>query len=232
MRPLFLISSLVGLAWQPGITHAQQRADLVSWNWTSVRLQPDSSRWALEVAPSYVAYQNLTRTFLRLGLARVNYTWPRPQLTLALVYEAGCADQRGMLHLTQLQASQALANRALHPHWQLTLDRLWFTPTLYEGQERQPIYRFRTLVGIAPQLSPRLSLVVNTEPFVYRTATWLQEVRSQAGLQLHPWPGIRAQVLYWNWWAGYAPRRVRWQHTVLLTATLSLHEMRGSRGSH
>ncbi|MDF7813809.1 hypothetical protein [Hymenobacter sp. YC55] len=83
----------------------------------------------------------------------------------------------------------------------------------------------RTLVGIVPPLNSHLSLVLNTEPFVYRADAWLQEVRSQAGLQFASRSGITAQALYWNWWAGYEPRRVRWQHTVLLTATFHLNKM-------
>ncbi|WP_324678144.1 hypothetical protein [Hymenobacter sp. GOD-10R] len=222
-RPSFLlVSVLAGLTLQPRIGRAQQQADLVGWTWASVQWQPDSSRWALEISPNYVVYQNLTRTFLRLGLGRVSYAWPRQQLTLSLLYEVGPADQRGTLQLARLYLGQELATRRLHPRWQLSLDRLWFTPELFESQERPPIYRVRTLVGIVPPLSHHLSLVLNTEPFVYRTDTWLQEVRSQVGLQFAPRAGITAQALYWNWWAGYEPRRVRWQHTVLLTATFHL----------
>ena len=217
-----LLGSLLGLVLQPRIGRAQQRADFVSWNWVSVKWQPDSSRWALEASPNYVAYEHLSRTFLRVGLGRVSYALPRQQLTLSLVYVVGAADQRGIAQLAQLQVGQNLFTRPARPRWQLTLDRLWFTPTLYEGQLRAPTYRVRTLVGVGPRLGPRLGLVLNNEPFVYRTCTWLQEVRSQVGLQFQPKAGITAQALYWNWWAGYEPRRVRWQHTVLLTATFLL----------
>ena len=86
----------------------------------------------------------------------------------------------------------------------------------------------RTLVGIVPRLSPHLSLVLNTEPFLYRTDTWLREVRSQVGLQFQPSARATVQALYWNWWAGYEPRRVRWQHTILLTGTFVLHELHRS----
>jgi hypothetical protein len=192
----------------------------------SLKWQPDSSRWALEASPNYVAYQNLSHTFLRVGLGRVSYALPRQQLMLSLVYVVGAADQRGTAQLAQFQVGQDLATWAARPRWQLTLDRLWFTPTRYEGQERIPTYRVRTLVGAVPRLGPHLGLVINTEPFVYRTDTWLQEVRSQVGLQFQPTAGITAQVLYWNWWAGYEPRRVNWQHTVLLTVTFSLTKMR------
>lgn len=223
MRRFLLTSSLFSLTLLPRIGRAQQHSDLVSWNWVSVKWQPDSSRWALEAVPNYVAYQNLTRTFLRVGLGRVSYAFPRQQLTLFLVYVVGAADRQGTAQLAQLQVSQELTTRRLHPRWQLSLDRLWFTPTRYENQQREPIYRVRTLAGIVPPLSSRLGLVLNTEPFVYRTSSWLHEVRSQVGVQLAPRAGITAQALYWNWWAGYAPRRVRWQHTVLLTATFSLN---------
>jgi hypothetical protein len=228
MRFRFLLSSLLSLAFQPISSQAQQ-SDLVSWNWVSLKIQPDSSRWALEVSPNYVAYENLTRTFLRLGLGRISYVWPKQQLTLCLVYEAGAADQRGTLQLAQFQVDQVLATRALHPRWQLTLDRLAFTPTLYEGLERQPVYRVRTLVGAVPPLSPHLSLVLNTEPFVYRTGAWLQEVRSQVGLRFNPNASITAQALYWNWWVDYEPRRVHWQHTLLLTATFQPQKIRWPR---
>ncbi|MBJ6110349.1 hypothetical protein JAO73_15100 [Hymenobacter sp. BT523] len=210
---------------QPISSHAQQQSDLVSWNWTSITWQPDSSRWALEISPNYVAYQNLTRTFLQLGLGRVCYAWPRQQLTLSAVYEVGAIDQQGTLQLARLYGGQVLANRPLHPRWQLSLDRLWFTPGLYEGQQRQPIYRVRTLAGIMPPLNSHLSLVLNTEPFVYRTGSWLQEVRSQAGVQFEPRAGITMQVIYWNWWTGYEPRRVNWQHIVLLTAAFRVKNM-------
>ncbi|WP_143436656.1 hypothetical protein [Hymenobacter crusticola] len=229
MRRLFLLSGILSLALQPRIGRAQQHSDLVSWNWVSAKWQPDSSRWALEASPNYVAYQNLTRTFLRVGLGRVSYTLPRQQLTLCLAYVAGAADQLGTAQLAQFQVGQLLARRVLHPRWQLTLDRLWFTPMRYEGRERQPTYRVRTLVGVVPQLTPHLSLVLNTEPFLYRTDTWLQEVRSQVGLQFQLTTGITAQALYWNWWAGYEPRRVRWQHTALLTATILLPKSRSPR---
>jgi hypothetical protein len=231
LHQLLLTSLLVGFALQPIGSQAQQ-SDLVSWNWVSVKWQPDSSRWALEVSPNYVAYENLTHTFLRLGLGRASYAWPRPQLTLSLVYVAGEIDRLGTIQLARLYIGQALTDRALHPRWQVSLDRLWFTPVLYEGRERQPIYRFRTLIGIFPPLSSHLSLVLNTEPFVYRTATWLQEVRSQIGLQFDPKAGITAQVLYWNWWLGYEPRRVHWQHTVLLTATFRLKNLHLRDHSH
>jgi hypothetical protein len=78
-------------------------------------------------------------------------------------------------------------------------------------------------------LRPHLQLVLNTEPFAYRTVTWFRGVRSQVGLEFHLWPGITAQALYWNWWTGYGERRVRWQHTVLLTATFRLAKMRWHR---
>jgi hypothetical protein len=229
MRKILLISGLISLALQPRLGQAQQQTDLVSWNWVSVKWQPDSRRWALEASPNYVAYENLTRTFLRVGLGRVSYTWPRQQLTLSLVYVAGLADQLNTAQLAQVQVGRELTAQSLHSRWQLTLDRLWFTPTRYEGRERQATYRVRTLVGIRPPLGPYLSLLLNTEPFVYRTDTWAQEVRSQAGLQFQPMAGITAQALYWNWWAGYEPRRVRWQHTVLLTCTLTLHKMHHPR---
>jgi hypothetical protein len=232
MRHFVLAILLFGLALQPIVSRAQHQADLVSWSWASLKWQPDSSRWALEASPNYVAYENLTRTFLRLGLGRVTYAWPRQQLTLSLVYLAGAADQRGTMQLARLYVGQALINRALHPRWQLSLDRLWFAPTRYEGQQRQPTYRVRTLVGIVPPLSPHLSLVLNTEPFLYRTDAWLQEVRSQVGLQFDPKATITTQVIYWNWWAGYEPRRVRWQHTVLLTATFRLEKKRWHRQSY
>ncbi|WP_324670476.1 hypothetical protein [Hymenobacter sp. GOD-10R] len=225
MRHFLLTSALLGLAPQPGASHAQQQADLVSWNWVSAKWHPDSSRWALEVSPNYVAYENLTRTFLRVGLGRVSYTVPWQQLTCSLVYVTGLADQQGTAQLAQLQVGQELTTRTLHPRWQLTLDRLWFTPLRYEGRQRQPTYRLRTLVDMVPRLSPHLSLVLNTEPFVYRTDTGLQEVRSQIGVQFQPTTGITVQALYWNWWASYEPRRVHWQHTVLLTATFLLPKM-------
>ncbi len=229
LRRCLIISSFLGIGAYPRTTRAQQQSDLVSWNWVSARFQPDSSRWAGEVAPNYVAYQNLSRTFLRVGLGRVSYTLPRQQLSAALVYVVGSADQQGTSHLAQLQLGQPLAKWALRPRWQLTLDRLWFTPRRYEGQLRPPTYRVRTLVGFVPQLSPHLSLVLNTEPFVYRTASWLQEVRSQAGLQFQPSAYLTVQALYWNWWAGYEPRRVRWQHIILLTSTIQLQEIRRHR---
>jgi hypothetical protein len=218
----FLLASILFSFLLPSVVSRAQQSDLVSWNWASVKWQPDSSRWALEVSPNYVAYEHLTRTFLQTGLGRISYTWPRQQLMLCLVYEVGAADQRGTLQLAQFQVGQALATRALHPRWQLTLDRLWFTPILYESQQRQPIYRVRTLVGIVPHLSSHLSLVLNTEPFVYRTDTWLQEVRSQVGLRFGSKAGIMVQALYWNWWVNYEPRRVHWQHTMLLTGTFQL----------
>lgn len=229
LRRFLIISSLLGFGVPARPARAQQQADLVSWNWVSARFQPDSSRWAAEIAPNYVAYHNLTRTFLRVGLGRVSYTLPRQHLAAALVYVVGSADQQGTSHLAQFQVGQPLATWALRPRWQLTLDRLWFTPQRYEGQLRAPTYRVRTLVGLVPQLSPHLSLVVNTEPFVYRTDSWLEEVRSQAGLQWQPSARATLQALYWNWWAGYEPRRVRWQHVILLTGTIQLQEMRRQR---
>lgn len=228
MCRVFTISSLLGFGLLPLAGQAQQ-ADLVSWNWASARLQLDSSRWALEAAPNYVAYHNLTRTFLRVGLGRVSYTAPRLRLRSSLVFVTGAADQQGTTHLAQLQLGQPLADWKLRPLWQLTLDCLWFTPQLYDGQVRQATYRVRTLVGIVPRLGPHMSLVLNTEPFLYRTNSWLREVRSQAGLQVQPSSRITVQALYWNWWAGYEPRRVRWQHTVLLTGTFQLNELHRAR---
>lgn len=217
MRQLLLISALLVL---PQIGRAQPAADLVSWSWAGARLQPDSSRWTLEATAHYVAYQQLTRTFLRLGRGSARYTWPRSHLFLELVYAAGSIDRRGTSQLGQFRFGQELSAWALQPRWQLTLDRLWLTPQRYDGRLRDPTHRVRTRVGIMPRLSPHLSLVLNTEPFLYRTGYWLTDVRSQAGLQWQPASRLMVQALYWNWWAGYETRRVNWQHTILLTSTV------------
>lgn len=102
------------------------------------------------------------------------------------------------------------------------VDCLALLPTPYQGRERAALYQVRTLVGIQPLLQPRVHLVLNTEPFVYRTDGWLAEIRLQVGVQLRPVAHLTVQALYWNWWAGYESRRVDWQHTIYLTATLAL----------
>ena len=46
MQRTLVIGSLCLLSILSG--RAQQRSDVLAWGWVSVRVQPDSSRWALE----------------------------------------------------------------------------------------------------------------------------------------------------------------------------------------
>ncbi len=211
-----LVSGLLALGSARG--QAQQRADLLAWGVPAVRLQPDSSRWALDGTYYYAAYQHLTRTFLQLGTAGLSYTRPQSRLSLGLTYTYGALDGLARVQVGQVQLAQAVPTRHwLRPRWRLTLDGVWFIPEVYEGHLRHPIYRVRTLVGIELRLTPRLNLVLNTEPFVYRTKSSFQEVRTQAGLQVCPTPRLTVQALYWNRWRGYPGRPVTWEHAVMLT---------------
>lgn len=97
------------------MARAQQASDVVSWLAAGVQLQPDSSRWALEASYNHLAYQNSTRTFVRVGQRPVSYAWPQPHLTLALIYLTGPVDAQGTVQLGQLAVGQTLPHSGWPP---------------------------------------------------------------------------------------------------------------------
>ena len=195
-------------------------ADVVGWLVPGLRWQPDSSRWEVSAAFNSTRNDHLRHPWVQAGLLQLGYHWPR--LTLAGAYISGPVSGLGSVRLTQLHLASAPSRRRGQPRGQLTLDCLHLLPAETQGPPRPATWRVRTLVGLEPPLGRHLTLLLNTEPFVYRSTGWLQEVRSQAGLRWQPAPRLRLEAIYWNWWSEYEPRRVRWQHTLLLTATAAL----------
>lgn len=159
----------------------QQRSDLLAWGSVGVRIQPDSSRWALDATYQYLTHQNLSRTYLHLGTAHVTYFLPKHSLALSAGYITGRLSGQAGVQVIQVRLFQTLSDRTLRPRWQLTLDQLRLSAR--DSDPNEPVYRIRYLAGIEPPLTKQLDLVLNTEPFLYRTPTWFREVRSQAGLR-------------------------------------------------
>ena len=203
-------------------THAQTtaRSDFLTWATVGVHVQRDSSAWTYDAIYYNLRYQNARRQYIHLGTAQFTYNFARHGLALVAGYNLGDGDNLGRVQIAQLRLLQVLSNWKLRPRWRLTLDRLWLSARAADGRRPDPVYRVRYQVGIEPKLTPKLDLVFNTEPFLYRTGSWLQEVRSQAGLQVHPSHRLALQLLYFQRWIGYRPARVGWEHAAFLNTTL------------
>lgn len=205
-----------------------QSRDFDGWGWVGVHVPIDSSTWSADGIYRYRTYQNWSRTASHFGTIYVTYNFPRRGFSLTPLYAIGDMDQTGRVQVLQVRLLQTLPRWQLRPRWRLTLDQIWFASFGADGQRVPDLHRVRVMVGIEPRLSDELTLILNTEPFVYRSNFWFRENRTQVGGRLRVWQHLDIGLIYLNRWTGFPSARVTWEHFLILNTAFRLGNKRKS----
>lgn len=222
LKKQFLCSAMMVCVWLTA--HSQSEDNTDWWGWHNVTVHvPVSKKVDGQLIYSYALQDNISSYFLNQVAARASISLPN-RWSITPGYEFFTINDFSNAHIMNVQIRKGLSLGKLNPFLRLELDYVVFTQEeTEEGTENNPRVRFQG--GIAPKLNSFTTLIVNTEPFIYRNEGFFSEWRTLAGFAFKVHERIQVSTLFFNRWRGGDPKpSFRWQNAYYLGFNIWLHK--------